>query len=203
MVSISSVEIKPNFQESYKTLKELMDYLPKLNIMNSEDPEYKEMYEKYNVEITKLVENKTINTGKSSDDDNENGCEDIRLKVVNIIMDAFNNMDKDKKKFDYYKNISGLDYIHTLYLPDCETHYDYDFFYKYQDYIIVIGGFGKWMIMKSEPEEAFTYFIKSISDGDYRNIKVYKKDDKNIFSKYTKGVKSLMDAIKLHGSIDL
>ena len=50
-------EIKPNFQECYKALQVLIEYLPKLNIMDSEDPEYKVMYVKYHETLKKFMEN--------------------------------------------------------------------------------------------------------------------------------------------------
>lgn len=53
-------EIKPNFQECFKTLQELMEYLPKLNIMDPHDPKYKVMYVKYQETLKKFIKYEPI-----------------------------------------------------------------------------------------------------------------------------------------------
>ena len=74
---------KPNFQECYKVLQEMMEYVPKLNIMDENDPEYKEMCVKCNVGVAKLLENMPKSPEKASDVKNDKDNTEEILKCIN------------------------------------------------------------------------------------------------------------------------
>jgi len=74
MAPIPSVEMKVNFQECYRSIQELMEYLPKLNIMDENDPEYKVMYVKYHETLQKFMENQPMLPEMPSDNKRTNKC---------------------------------------------------------------------------------------------------------------------------------
>lgn len=118
--------------------------------------------------------------------------EEILSEVIDLYKKYESDIE-DANEVNIEDALLPMTYLDTFYIPDTDNHLDYDFFFEYKDYVIVLYGYGEGMMIESSSKEAFNSI-------DYNNdIHIYSKGDTNILSKYLKEVRKLAFNIGLEG----